>query len=48
MNYDTMPLFSFTRSQRNRLLDVMNSYYSLHIPDFPHLKSLDVLRDLFG
>ena len=48
MNYDTMHLFSFTRSQRNRLLDVMNSYYSLHIPDFPHLKSLDVLRDLFG
>mgnify|MGYP003591387648 CR=1 FL=1 len=47
MNYETMRLFVFTRSQRNRLLDVLNEYFRLHIPNFPKLKSLEVLRLLF-
>ena len=47
MNYDTMHVFRFTRSERNRLLDILNEYYSLHIPDFPKLKSLEVLRQLY-
>lgn len=47
MNYDTMHLFTMNRVERNRCLTVINDYYRLHLPDFPTLKSLDVLRELF-
>lgn len=47
MNYSTMHLFKFTRAQRNRLLDVIVQYYRLHIPGFPEMKSLDVLRNIY-
>lgn len=47
MNYDTMHLFSMSRVERNRCLTVINDYYRLHLPDFPVLKSLDVLKELF-
>lgn len=47
MNFDTMHLFQFNRTQRNRLLDIINEYYRLHIPNFPQLKSLEVLREVF-
>lgn len=48
MNYDTMHLFAFSRVQRGRLLTVLNDYYRLHVPDFPELKSLDVLHEVFS
>ena len=47
MNYSTMHLFRMSREQRNRLLDVIICYYRLHIPSFPEMKSLDVLRNLY-
>ncbi|MBR5542047.1 MAG: DNA repair protein RecO [Bacteroides sp.] len=47
MNYETMHLFAMSRAERNRCLTVINDYYRLHIPDFPILKSLDVLKELF-
>lgn len=47
MNYDTMHLFGMNRRERNRCLTVINDYYRLHLPDFPSLKSLDVLKELF-
>lgn len=47
MNYDTMHLFAFGRTERVRCLTVINDYYRLHLPDFPALKSLDVLQELF-
>lgn len=47
MNYDTMHRFAMNRSQRNRLLTIINDYYRLHLPDFPVLKSIDVLKELF-
>lgn len=47
MNYDTMHLFGMNRMERNRCLTVLNDYYRLHLPDFPPLKSLDVLKELF-
>ena len=37
-----------SRLERNRCLDIMNDYYRLHLPDFPVLKSLDVLKELFS
>jgi DNA repair protein RecO (recombination protein O) len=47
MNYETMHLFSMSRAERNRCLTIINDYYRLHIPDFPVLKSLEVLKELF-
>ena len=47
MNYETMHLFGMSRAERNRCLTVINDYYRLHLPDFPVLKSLDVLKELF-
>lgn len=48
MNYRTMQLFRFSRAQRGRVLDVIQGYYRLHVPGFPGLKSLDVLREVFA
>ena len=39
--------FTMSRLERNRCLVIMNDYYRLHLPDFPVLKSLDVLKELF-
>jgi DNA repair protein RecO (recombination protein O) len=47
MNYETMHLFAMSRAERSRCLMVINDYYRLHIPDFPILKSIDVLKELF-
>lgn len=47
MNYETMHLFAFNRSERMRCLNIINTYYRLHLPDFPVLKSLEVLQELF-
>ena len=48
MNYETMHLFAMNRVQRNRCLTLINDYYRLHLPDFPVLKSIDVLKELFS
>ena len=47
MRYDTMHLFAMNRQERLRCLTVLNEYYSLHLPNFPELKSLEVLKELF-
>lgn len=47
MNFGTMHLFAFNRLQRLRCLEVLNDFYRLHIPSFPQLRSLEVLRELF-
>lgn len=47
MNYDSMRFFVMNRISRVRYVEVLNDYYRLHIPDFPELKSLDVLKELF-
>lgn len=46
MNYHNMHLFRLSRDERNRLLDVALRYYEIHLPDFPQLKSVDVLREM--
>ncbi|MDL2212523.1 DNA repair protein RecO [Bacteroides sp. OttesenSCG-928-D19] len=48
MRYETMHLFAMNRAERNRCLEIMSDYYQLHIPGFRELKSLEVLRELFG
>lgn len=47
MNYDSMRFFAMNRQERMRYVEVLNDYYRLHIPDFPELKSLDVLKEVF-
>lgn len=47
MNYETMHLFGMSRVERAYCLTILNDYYRLHLPDFPVLKSLEVLKELF-
>lgn len=47
MNFPTMHLYRMTRSERNRLLEIILLYYRIHIPGFRELKSVDILRELF-
>ena len=47
MDLATMHLFRMNRQQRGRLLAVALRYYRLHLPDFPELRSVDILKELF-
>lgn len=47
MDYATMHLFRLSRAERNRILDVLLTYYRLHVPQFPELRSVAVLQELF-
>ena len=47
MTYGTMRVFRFSGAERSRLLEQLNLYYKLHLPNFPDLKSLAVLKQLF-
>ncbi len=47
LDYDTMHLMSLSHEQRSYCLDVILLYYRLHIPDFPVMKSLEVLKNLY-
>ncbi|WP_321333784.1 DNA repair protein RecO [uncultured Bacteroides sp.] len=47
MNYETMHLFAMNRAERMRCLIIIIDFYRLHLPDFPALKSLGVLQELF-
>lgn len=48
MDYATMHLFRFSREQRARLMQVLNDYYRLHVPHFPELKSMAILREVLS
>ncbi len=37
----------FSRFQRRKLLDTLLDYYRLHLNDFPVIKSLDIMQELF-
>ena len=47
MDFPTMHLFRMSHQERNRLLEVSLVYYRLHLPDFPELKSVSVLQELY-
>ncbi len=47
MDFATMHLFRLSRADRGRMLEVMERYYRLHLPAFPELRSLPVLRELY-
>ena len=45
--YESMHLLSLNRRMRGAYLATLSTYYRLHIPDFPELKSTEVLREIF-
>ena len=47
MDFPTMHLFRMSHQERNRLLEVSLKYYQLHLPDFPEMKSIEVLQALY-
>lgn len=47
MHYGNMHLYRLSRNDRNTIIDYLLVYYRLHVYDFPPVKSLDVLRELF-
>lgn len=46
--YESMHLLSLNRELRSAYLAILIEYYRLHIPDFPQLKSFEVLKELFA
>lgn len=48
MNYESMHLFRLSHTERNHITDLLLLYYRLHIPNFPDLRSLAVVRELFN
>lgn len=46
INVRNMHKFRFNRQQRNRILDLLTTYYQLHVPEFRDLRSLAVLREV--
>lgn len=48
MRYENMHLFHLQGNERNRFLQLINDYYRIHRPDFPELKSLSILREVFS
>jgi DNA repair protein RecO (recombination protein O) len=47
MNYENMHTFRFSRYERADIISRILEYYRLHLSDFPELKSLNVLQDVF-
>lgn len=47
ISYENMHHFAFSRQDRIIIINKILEYYRLHLYDFPTLKSLDVLHELF-
>lgn len=48
MDFSNMHRIHLNRQARNRILTVLNDYYRLHLPNFPELKSIRILQEVFG
>lgn len=48
MNLSTMHRYLLRREHRNRILQVLNLYYRYHVPEFPELKSIGILREVWA
>ncbi|MBQ7419191.1 MAG: DNA repair protein RecO [Prevotella sp.] len=47
MDFPTMHLFQLSRQDRHRIMEVLLHYYKQHLPDFPEMRSLAVLNQLW-
>lgn len=48
IDFPTMHLFRLSRHDRRRIVDILLHYYKQHLPDFPEMKSLAVLHQLWN
>ena len=48
MDFPTMYLFRLSRMERARVLEILLTYYRLHLPDFPELRSVSVLQEIYN
>jgi len=48
MGMEGLPMLSYSKELRNDIIDDMVTYYQLHIEQFRDLKTIDVLRTIFG
>lgn len=48
IRYRTMHLYQMSRTERNRCVDLVLQYYRLHVPNFPDMKTLPILKELFA
>jgi DNA repair protein RecO (recombination protein O) len=47
MNYGNMQAFRFTGAERKTIIERILDYYRLHLANFPEIKSLNVLHEVF-
>lgn len=47
INFYNMHLYKLSQSDRNILINYMLDYYRVHVYDFPEVKSLEILRELY-
>ena len=45
-NYETMATIAMSRQDRARMIRYLATYYTIHIPKFPTLQSLEILQQL--
>lgn len=48
IGYENMSLYAFSRQERVDIIQYILEYYRLHFPEFPEIKSLEVLQSLFS
>lgn len=47
MSFENMHAFKFNHVERGQLLKQIIQYYRIHLPDFPTIKSLEVLQEMY-
>jgi DNA repair protein RecO (recombination protein O) len=48
MSYENMQVFRFSGRERQKIILRILEYFRLHLSDFPEIKSLEVLHDVFS
>jgi len=48
LSFGTMHLLKLTHDNRNKCTEAILTYYKLHLPYFPELKSFSVMQELFA
>lgn len=48
INYNNMATYKLSKEDKKAQLEHLLSYYKLHVPHFSHIKSLDVMYQLFN
>ncbi|MCH3994354.1 MAG: DNA repair protein RecO [Prevotella sp.] len=47
-DYSSMDNLTFSHDERNQATEMILHYYRLHVPDFPELKSFEILKQLYS